>query len=500
MLCAASSSVSAANNFVTTANGDKVVNFTVKVNKSQATLPKTWPDSSYDTSGLTELDVVLKLPKNYSETGAPVQVVMFAEGYGQYITENHGQGTWAEQFTKAGYAVFEVDNIENRNFGIKDLGAPAKVRAVLKAFDYIKENYNVLEKFVAIGVSNGTLLALELMDWYPEYVSCGVIGGPNVSLEESYKASDNWNTNQNSVALYYNFANKSTYYANSNHDRGNGQYDSSVGLNYDFYGHMYKKDGVNYLDKEIPPVLFCIGADEPATPHRQALEVANALKNSGNTVVIKEYAGTPHGPVCSLSRTDINTDVLNFIDTYKNIDCKHKNTKPTPAVKATCHQTGLTEGKSCADCGKVIVAQKETEKLSHKAGPEPTCSTPQTCTLCGMTLKAQTYMHTYSGEWIKDGDKEYRQCDTCTNKKYRKLGDDSTSSSTVNGQNSINSSTENSDNTNTNANLNSSNSNDNNSTNNTTLIVAIAIGAGVALLLLAVLCYFLLWRKKPENK
>ena len=376
MMFATSSVAFAANSFVTTAAGDMVVNFKVKVNKNQTTLPETWPDASYDTNGLTELDVVLKLPKNYSETGAPVQVLMFGEGYGQYITENHGHGTWAEQFTKAGYAVFEVDNIENRNYGIKDLGAPAKVRAVMKAFDYIKENYNVLPKFIPIGVSNGTLLALEIMDWYPEYVSCGIIGGPNVSLEESYKASDNWGANNNSVAVYYNFSNKLPYYASSAHDRGSGQYDKTVGLKYDFYGHMYKKDNVNYLDKEIPPVLFCIGANEPVTPHRQALEVANALKNSGNTVVIKEYAGTAHGPVCSLSRDDINKDVLDFIATYKNIDCKHTNTKPTPAVKPTCHQTGLTEGKSCADCGKVIVSQKEVAKLTHKAGAEPTCSTP----------------------------------------------------------------------------------------------------------------------------
>lgn len=504
MLFSASSVAFAANSFVTTGKGDKVVNFTVKVNKNQATLPETWPDASYDTTNLTELDVVLKLPKSYSETGAPVQVLMFGEGYGQYITSNHGHGTWAEQFTKAGYAVFEVDNIENRDFGIKDLGAPAKVRAVLKAFDYIKENYNVLPKFIPIGVSNGTLLALEIMDWYPEYVSCGIIGGPNVSLEESYKASDNWNTNQNSVALYYNFSNKSTYYTSSAHNRGNGQYDKTVGLKYDFYGHMYSKGGVNYLDKEIPPVLFCIGANEPVTPHRQALEVANALKNSGNTVVIKEYAGTAHGPVCSLSRDDINKDVLDFIATYKNVNCKHTNTKITPAVKATCHITGLTEGKNCADCGKVIVAQKEVAKLSHKAGAEPTCSTAQTCVNCGMTLKAQTYKHVYTDNWTKDGEYEYRKCATCDNTQRRKIGEEEITN--IPSNNSSNSTT--SQITSSNANTNTSSTqthtnssapdNNNNAGSNSTLI-AILIGVGGALLILGLIVTLYLVLKKKKK-
>ena len=495
------SSAVLADSFVTTSAGDKVVYFTVKVDKSQKALPEKWPDASYDTKNLSDVEVVLKLPSNYSETGAPIPVIMYAEGYGQYITDSHGQGSWAQQFTKAGYAVFEVDNIENMNGAVKDLGAPAKIRAAMKAFDYIRENYNVQDKLIPIGVSYGSYMALEIIDWYPEYVSCAVIGGPNVSLKADHPACDNYGSGINSMANYYNFSNKNNYYKDSSKKELNqGVYDTAVANKYDYYGNIYTKDGVKYLDKDIPPVLFSTGATEPAAAHARALAVAEALKNSGNTVVLKEYAGTGHGEVCSLSRADINKDVLDFISTYKDFNCKHTNVAISPAVKATCIQKGYSEGKYCADCGKIIVAPKEYPMTEHIAGPEPTCSTPQTCTICGTTLKAQTYKHTYSGEWIKDGDKEYRKCDSCTNKEYRKLGEDSTASSTVNGQNSVNSSTENSDNTNTNANLNSSNSNDNNSTSSTALIVAIAIGAGVALILLAVLCYFLLWRKKPENK
>lgn len=331
-----------------------VKHFTVKVNKNQKTLPATWPDASYDVSNLTEIECVLKLPTNYSEDGTPVPVIMFADGYGQYITDSSWHGTQMSQFTTQGYAVFEIDNIENKNFGIKDLGAPAKVRAAMKAFEHIKEFYNVQEKMITIGVSNGTLLALEIMDWYPEVVSCGIIGGPNVSLENSYQASDNWNTMQNSVALYYDFANKNVYYADSDHNRGTGQYDSTVGMLYDFYGHMYTDNGVQYLDKEIAPVLFLIGEDEPSTPKNNAIKVSAALANSGNSVVVKRYANTAHGPVCSISREDILEDALTFMEQYKGYGCEHENLINVEAKSSTCVANGNEAYTKCYDCGTVV--------------------------------------------------------------------------------------------------------------------------------------------------
>ena len=502
MLFSLSSQAFAADKTVPLSGGQKCVYFTVQVDKTQKTLPEKWPDASYDTKNLSKIEVVLKLPSNYSDTGAPVQVLMFGEGFGQYITDSHGQGAWASQFTKAGYAVFEVDNLENMNQGIKDLGAPAKVRAAMKAFDYIKENYNVLPKFIPIGVSNGTLLALEIMDWYPEYVSCGIIGGPNVSLEESYKASDNWGTKINSAALYYNFSNKANYYASSAHNRGTGEYDKDIGLKYDFYGHMYSKDGVNYLDKEIPPVLFCIGASEPATPRKNALEVANALKNSGNTVVLKEYAGTGHGDVCSLSRTDINKDVLDFIATYKSSNCKHTNVKKTPAVKASCVQKGYSEGSCCADCGKVITAQKEYPLTAHQYGPEPTCSEPQVCIYCNMIYKAATYRHVYSGEWLKDGDVEYRKCETCNTRQYRKEGEvlSDTGNNTSSGSDTVGDNN-NSQSNNTIGSTNNSttqNSNANNEGNSLLVPIILGVGGAVVLVAAAIVVVLLVLKKKSK--
>ena len=54
------------------------------------------------------------------------------------------------------------------------------------------------------------------------------------------------------------------------------------------------------------------------------------------------------------------------------------------AVEATCTATGLTEGQHCSVCGEVLVAQQTVPKKNH-TWKSATCTTPQTCTVCGQT-------------------------------------------------------------------------------------------------------------------
>jgi len=54
-----------------------------------------------------------------------------------------------------------------------------------------------------------------------------------------------------------------------------------------------------------------------------------------------------------------------------------------PAISPTCTETGLTEGKHCAICGEVLIAQKTIEELPHTE--EKVEGKPATCTENGLT-------------------------------------------------------------------------------------------------------------------
>ncbi len=69
-----------------------------------------------------------------------------------------------------------------------------------------------------------------------------------------------------------------------------------------------------------------------------------------------------------------------------------------PAKAATCTETGLTEGKKCSACGKILVAQEETPALGHTEelvpGKANTCTESgltagKKCSVCDETLLAQ---------------------------------------------------------------------------------------------------------------
>jgi glucan-binding repeat-containing protein len=114
---------------------------------------------------------------------------------------------------------------------------------------------------------------------------------------------------------------------------------------------------------------------------------------------------------------------------YKT-ECTHK-LATIPAVAPTCTKTGLTEGKRCTICNKIITAQKIVPAKGHTVvidkAVEPTCTTTgltegSHCSVCGATIVKQNTIsakgHTLKETILEqptcteEGEK-YVECENC---------------------------------------------------------------------------------------
>ena len=91
-------------------------------------------------------------------------------------------------------------------------------------------------------------------------------------------------------------------------------------------------------------------------------------------------------------------DCCNVCDRYRNVHCAHEEIEEFFAVTPTCTSTGLTAGKRCKLCEKILLAQRELPVLGHSAATDnavaATCTTKgktagSHCSRCNTVLTAQ---------------------------------------------------------------------------------------------------------------
>lgn len=125
------------------------------------------------------VECVLRLPTVYDPAGAPTRLVLAchgASGYIQASNETWYNSNWKsfiDTLLDAGYAVFDANifptSVGTSSMG-KAFGSPLYVNVLKKAYDYIVNNYNVMEKIFVHGTSMGGVGASAFANAYPYLV------------------------------------------------------------------------------------------------------------------------------------------------------------------------------------------------------------------------------------------------------------------------------------------------------------------------------------------
>lgn len=106
------------------------------------------------------------------------------------------------------------------------------------------------------------------------------------------------------------------------------------------------------------------------------------------------------------------------------VTCSHANAVKTDAKEATCQATGNNAYWSCADCGKVLKADKATTTtvaaetlptVDHKGGTA-TCTAQAVCSMCKKPY-GDKKAHAFSNTWESDARQHWHLCTTCKTEK-----------------------------------------------------------------------------------
>ena len=260
----------------------------------------------------SSVNCVLALPEVYSDHGAPIPVVMFCHGYGGYVSESTWSGKTADSdsdlitliktFTTNGYAVFDVDNTKSAVKGWTDVGNPQLMESYLKAYSYIKANYNVQEELFLYSLSFGTYPAMNLMKWYPSKVKAAIMAAPRASLKSVF---DRGGEHPTRIAEGFGFD-----------DKTGAVYEADKMLGYDTYADIITLNNTDYLFKQFPPIkVFMSTADK--TNFDVALRMVHAIKNSGNVVDLRIVDGLNHHEMCYCTQEALLLEVINWFYSYR---------------------------------------------------------------------------------------------------------------------------------------------------------------------------------------
>lgn len=298
---------------------DGYIDFTVKVNQFNGK-PYSTANALTDQSDMVDVDCMISLPKNYSQSGKKVPLIMMCHGAGQSVKQwrnNTGYNNLVTMFKEHGYAVFDCNGFNNTPEGYCFWGANKGIEAWRKAYDYVVENYNVEREFSIYAFSMGGLTSMNLMFQNFPNIKCMAIASPVLKMEAC------WNDESVRPVL------KTVY----DIPQEVSEYDSSYFTGTDPWKRVVEIDNKKYCFAKTPPIKIWYGSTENGgvtntgdnttvggcVNKYHAQQMVEAITNAGGYAYYREVDGCGH-EICYGENSVINTEYLIWINRFNNKD------------------------------------------------------------------------------------------------------------------------------------------------------------------------------------
>lgn len=154
-------------------------------------------------SEMVESGWAVMWPDAYTQDGKPTQIIAMLHGASAIVNETvmgYPSGNsktwwnaWRNKYLQAGFAVMDINGLGEStedDDNSKHYGCPTAIETLDKAFEYLKQHYNVEDKLLIHGTSMGGALAQSYTKTYPEKVlAVGLFAPVCLMLSASVRAT-----------------------------------------------------------------------------------------------------------------------------------------------------------------------------------------------------------------------------------------------------------------------------------------------------------------------
>lgn len=234
---------------------------------------------------------ILALPANYQATGRKTEAIMICHGLHGYVSNTGWYGAsdetstflaMVQAYVDSGFAVFDVDQLNQGTDESYDLGAPAQFSAYIQLWNYIHDNYNVQDRLFIHGFSQGGFVSIHLMRRFPSLFKAGLLTGFRASVKTVY---DRGGSAQSEIGTKFGFSDPLVYEA-----------DKVIG--FDLYSEIETRNSQPYVPVQFPPIKAVTSLAD-TNDYQVAYDTLAAIRNGGNYLEWRILETATHGEVCA---------------------------------------------------------------------------------------------------------------------------------------------------------------------------------------------------------